>query len=107
MGQRLNLSFQKSMGVNILDEYSDEQASRRRYKAVIDGKTYTIVGNRSEAHMRAVTSLMNQQLAQLNKMAPDMSKEEAAILLAFNAISDQLEKTAEYDRSKQADHDAQ
>lgn len=71
---------------------------KRRYKAVVDGKTYTIVGNRSEGHMKAVTDIMNEQLEQIKKLAPQTSKEEAAILLAFNAISDQLdnaEKTAE------------
>ncbi|WP_439646114.1 cell division protein ZapA [Secundilactobacillus silagei] len=62
------------------------QPARRRFKAVIDGQSYTIVGNQTEAHMRAVTELMNQQLAQLKKLAPDMSKEEASILLAFNAF---------------------
>lgn len=90
-----------------MDEEKDAQASRRRFKAVIDGQSYTIVGNRSEAHMRAVTSLMNQQLNQLKKLAPDMSKEEAAILLAFNAISDQLVKAAETDRLKKANHSAE
>ncbi|WP_246147742.1 cell division protein ZapA [Secundilactobacillus folii] len=89
------------------DSKDEQQPSRRRFKAVIDGKSYTIVGNRSEAHMRAVTSLMNQQLAQLKKLAPDMSKEETAILLAFNAISDQLETTARYDHESNADQHAE
>lgn len=88
------------LGVNYLDNAKEPQPARRRFKAVIDGQSYTIVGNRSEAHMRAVTELMNKQLAQLKKLAPDMSKEEASILLAFNAISDQLEKAEAYDKLK-------
>ncbi|MGL0748081.1 cell division protein ZapA [Secundilactobacillus paracollinoides] len=72
--------------------------NKRRFKAVIDGQSYTIVGNKSTAHMQAVTELMNQQLAQLQKLAPSMTKQEAATLLAFNAISDQLDKAAELDR---------
>ncbi|MFC6255068.1 cell division protein ZapA [Secundilactobacillus hailunensis] len=81
------------------------QPARRRFKAVIDGQSYTIVGNQTEAHMRAVTELMNQQLAQLKKLAPDMTQEEASILLAFNAISDQLEKAEAYDQTEKHQDD--
>ncbi len=91
--------------VNSLANAKEPQPARRRFKAVIDGQSYTIVGNRSEAHMQAVTELMNKQLAQLKKLAPDMSKEEASILLAFNAISDQLEKAEAYDQIKKQDAD--
>lgn len=93
--------------MDTLDNQTDEAAARRRFKAVIDGQTYTIVGNKSEAHMRAVTSIMNQQLTQLKKLAPDMTKEEAAVLIAFNAISDQLQKTAAYDQLKQTNEKPQ
>ncbi|KRN18428.1 cell division protein ZapA [Secundilactobacillus similis] len=87
----------------VLHETDDEvNPQRRRFKAVVDGQTYTIVGSRSEAHMRAVTTLMNQQLNQLKQLAPSMTKEEAAILLAFNAISDQLEKATQLDRLQKA-----
>lgn len=72
---------------------------KRRFKAIVDSKTYTIVGNRSEAHMKAVTDIMNKQLSQIKKLAPQTSNEEAAILLAFNAISDQLD-IAEKDAQK-------
>lgn len=83
-----------------MTDQSDEKPARRRFKAEINGHTYTIVGNRSEAHMRAVTKLMNEQLNQLKQLAPTMSEEEAAVLMAFNAISDQLEKAEAYDRLK-------
>ncbi|GAK48031.1 stimulator of FtsZ polymerization and component of cell-division Z-ring [Secundilactobacillus oryzae JCM 18671] len=73
---------------------------KRRFKAVIGGKTYTIVGSRSEAHMQAVTEQMNRELSQLNELAPRMSKEDAAILLAFNAISDQLIATQKLNELK-------
>jgi cell division protein ZapA len=99
------MSLIETLEVNHLDNAKKPQPARRRFKAVIDGQSYTIVGNRTEAHMQAVTDLMNKQLAQLKKLAPDMSKEEASILLAFNAISDQLEKTEAYDRLKKQDQD--
>ena len=97
------MSLIGTLEVNHLDNAKEPQPARRRFKAVIDGQSYTIVGNHSQAHMQAVTELMNKQLAQLKKLAPDMSKEEASILLAFNAISDQLEKAEAYDQIKKQD----
>ncbi|WP_125545860.1 cell division protein ZapA [Levilactobacillus lindianensis] len=66
-----------------------------RFKAMIAGKTYTIVGQATDEHMRAVTTVLNQQFEQLKTLSPKMSKEDAAILMAFNAISDQLKMADE------------
>ena len=66
-----------------------------RFKATIAGKTYTIVGQATDEHMRAVTTVLNQQFEQLKTLSPKMSKEDAAILMAFNAISDQLKMADE------------
>lgn len=63
---------------------------KRRYKAEIDGKTYVIIGPGSEGHMAAVTQMLNTQLAEIKKLSPSISNEDAAILLAFNAMSDQI-----------------
>ncbi|MBS1005715.1 cell division protein ZapA [Levilactobacillus brevis] len=68
-----------------------------RFKAVIAGKTYTIVGQATDEHMRAVTEVLNEQLTQLKQLSPNMSKEDAAILMAFNAVSDQLKMVAAQD----------
>ncbi|MDO4432254.1 MAG: cell division protein ZapA [Aerococcaceae bacterium] len=65
---------------------------KRRYKATIAGKSYTIVGTRSELHMNAVTELVNQQLQQLEELAPDLSIADRCVLMAINAVSDQLAK---------------
>lgn len=67
-----------------------------RFKAMIAGKTYTIVGQATDEHMRAVTTVLNQQFEQLKTLSPKMSKEDAAILMAFNAISDQLKMADEH-----------
>lgn len=67
---------------------------KRRFKAVIDGKEYTIIGPGSPAHFQTVTALLNQQLAALRQASPKLSKEDAAILLAFNALSDQVSQAA-------------
>ncbi|MCM6797185.1 cell division protein ZapA [Levilactobacillus brevis] len=68
-----------------------------RFKAVIAGKTYTIVGQATDEHMRAVTEVLNEQFIQLKQLSPNMSKEDAAILMAFNAVSDQLKMVAAQD----------
>ena len=73
-----------------------------RFKAVIAGKPYTIVGQATDDHMRAVTTLLNEQFKQLKQVSPDISKEDAAVLMAFNAISDQLKMAAAADAADTA-----
>lgn len=63
---------------------------KRRFKAEIAGKTYTIIGPGTTAHFQATTALLNQQLAQIQKLSPELSLQDAAVLLAFNALSDQV-----------------
>ncbi|KAF1305117.1 cell division protein ZapA [Enterococcus saccharolyticus] len=65
---------------------------KKRFKAVIDNQTYTIIGQESTEHMTMVTKLVNDQLNELKQLSPQMDSEQAAILLAVNAISDQLKK---------------
>ena len=69
--------------------------AKRRYKAVIANQSYTIIGQETSQHMDRVTRLVNEQLQEIRQMAPQTSQEEAAILLAVNAISDQLKKQEE------------
>lgn len=69
--------------------------SKRRFKAEIDGQDYTIIGSASDRHMQTVTRMMNEQIAQLKKLAPELSDQKIATLIAFNAISDQVDKQAE------------
>lgn len=60
---------------------------KRRYKAKIGEKSYIIIGPGSEEHMAHVTSYLNEQLAQLKRISPGITDEEASVLLAFNATS--------------------
>lgn len=68
---------------------------KKRFKAVIANQTYTIIGNESTSHMELVTKLVNEQLSEIKSLSPQMDTEQAAILLAVNAISDQLKKQQE------------
>ena len=74
----------------------------RRFKAVIGDKAYTIIGPGSEQHFLTVTKLLNERLDQVKKLAPDLTAEEQAILVAFNAVSDQVKLlAAQQDHSDQ------
>ena len=63
---------------------------KQRYKAKIAGKEYVIVGQRSRQHMNAVVDLLNGQLEQLAELTPELSVADRSILMAINALSDQL-----------------
>jgi cell division protein ZapA len=63
---------------------------KRRYKANIAGRSYTLIGPGSIAHFDAVTQILNDQLTQIHRLQPKLSREDAAILLAFNALSEQV-----------------
>ncbi|WP_283678633.1 cell division protein ZapA [Lentilactobacillus sp. Marseille-Q4993] len=63
---------------------------KRRFKTTIDGVDYTFIGNNTDEHMQAVADLLNEQMEQIKDQLPDSSKEDRAILAAFNAISNQL-----------------
>ncbi|CZQ98106.1 cell division protein ZapA [Trichococcus ilyis] len=69
--------------------------NKRRFKTIIAGKTYTIVGNKAPEHLTAVSELVNAQLEQIKEAAPALGREERGILVAVNAISDQLTKQLE------------
>jgi cell division protein ZapA (FtsZ GTPase activity inhibitor) len=69
--------------------------NKRRFKTIIAGKTYTIVGNKAPEHLTAVSDLVNAQLEQIKQAAPALGREERGILVAVNAISDQITKQLE------------
>lgn len=63
---------------------------KRRTKVEINGKEYTIVGDKSSAHVNLVADTINKQIEELTSLSSNLSKEEQAILMAVNAISDQI-----------------
>lgn len=65
---------------------------KTRYKAVIADHSYTIIGQESKQHMDLVTKIVNEQLGEIKHISPQTDDEQASVLLAINAISDQLKK---------------
>ena len=66
--------------------------AQNRYKAIVASQTYTIIGQESKQHMDMVTALVNEQLNEIMSLSPEITQEKAAMLLAINAVSDQLKK---------------
>lgn len=64
---------------------------RKRVKVVINNKEYTIIGTKSAVHIQLIAKKINEQLEKINELSPGLSKEEQAILIAVNAMSDQID----------------
>ena len=52
---------------------------KTRYKANIDGQTYTIIGHESKEHMDLVVRLVNEQLNEIKSLSTQIDNEQAAI----------------------------
>ncbi|WP_018659816.1 cell division protein ZapA [Allofustis seminis] len=74
---------------------------KRRWKATINHKEYTMIGAYSEEHLRTVSHLANEQLEKLKVLAPHLSETDRAILLALNAISARVESEAQLKKSRE------
>lgn len=74
------------------------EPGKRRFKVQIDGEEFTIIGKSTPEHMNAVMEVTNQELTTIKKMMPSLSEKKAALLLAINAVSDQLDKQDELDK---------
>lgn len=65
---------------------------KQRHQVKINGKEYVILSQKSQEHIELVAEMVNQQLEHLAEMAPELSLIDQTILLAVNAISDQVDK---------------
>ena len=68
---------------------------KSRVKAVISGKSYTIIGKKSQQEMQSIVRVLQEQLDQITRVSDKLSNEEVALLAAINAISNQFEKQEE------------
>ena len=75
-----------------MDESGGAMDGKKRFKVKISGKDYTIVGSLSATHLNTVVDLVNQQIDQLTELAPELSNADRCVLMAVNAVSDQLQK---------------
>jgi len=73
------------------------QNGKKHYKANLAGKDYTISGSACLPHFKATETLFNKQLKQIKLVSPQLTPVDQAILLSFNALSDQLYKQSEID----------
>ena len=73
---------------------------QERLKVELDGHVYNFVGRSSLANMKAAARLLKRQLSQIKRLSPDISDESASVLLAYNAISNQLKLQDRLDHLK-------
>ncbi|MBM7618115.1 cell division protein ZapA [Weissella uvarum] len=78
------------------------EAEKWRYRGKIGNHDVVITSNKDDAHMDAVFEIANQQLAQLHQANASLKFEDQLILLAVNAISDQLDMQTKLDEGKEA-----
>lgn len=72
-------------------------ANKKRFKGNIGNQEVVITSTKDDAQMEAVFEIANQQLAHLTEANPSLSVENHLVLLAVNAISDQLDMQAKLD----------
>lgn len=70
-----------------------------RVKGNVLGKSYTLSTPEDEAHMQAVFKLINTQLADLQQQNPKIEQADALVLIALNALSDQLRMQRKYEEN--------
>jgi cell division protein ZapA len=63
-----------------------------RYKAIVDGVQYTIISSETKESLDMVTQIVDEQFCTLKQKFQAASGEQIAILLAINAVNDQLKK---------------
>lgn len=78
---------------------------KHRYRAKLGDREFTIIGNSSIEHMASVSKIVNHKLDQIQKMAPKLSRQDQALLLAFNSVSDQLKMELELEELTKPDND--
>lgn len=71
--------------------------NKKRFKGNIGNQEVVITSTKDDAQMEAVFEIANQQLAHLTEANPSLSVENQLVLLAVNAISDQLDMQAKLD----------
>lgn len=64
--------------------------SLNRVKVQIGNEDYTVISNYSNGHVTAATELLNEQLAQLENLSPELDDKKRVILLALNTLSKQI-----------------
>lgn len=74
---------------------------KRRFHGTLLDQAIVVTSSKDQAHMEAVFDLANQQLAELKKLDPRLTDQQRLMLLAINALSDQLTMQIERDKGAQ------
>ncbi len=71
---------------------------KNRFQGTLLGQSIVVTSTKDQAHMEAVFDLANQQVADLQKLDPHLTDQQCLMLLAINALSDQLTMQIKQDK---------
>lgn len=72
-----------------MENSHEEELKTVRVK--MDGETYPVRGRATEAYVRLLAGYVDQKIAEVRKVQPNLPRHRAAILAALN-LADDLEK---------------
>lgn len=72
------------------------EQKRSKITVEIYNKTYTIIGNESESHVKLVASLVDQKMNEIHKHNSHLDSTKLAVLTAVNTMNDYLKLKEDY-----------
>lgn len=72
------------------------EQKRSKITVEIYNKSYTIIGNESENHVRLVASLVDQKMNEIHEHNSHLDSTKLAVLTAVNTMNDYLKLKEDY-----------
>lgn len=72
------------------------EQKRSKITVEIYNKTYTIIGNESESHVKLVASLVDQKMNEIHNHNSHLDSTKLAVLTAVNTMNDYLKLKEDY-----------
>ncbi|MBF0780723.1 MULTISPECIES: cell division protein ZapA [unclassified Granulicatella] len=67
---------------------------KRRVKVIIDAQKYVVVSQKSNEHVKTAAELVDEQYKQIKRLT-NLAEKDAALLVALNTISKQIDLESE------------
>ncbi|MDQ0224657.1 cell division protein ZapA [Metabacillus niabensis] len=75
-------------------------SNRPKSKTTVDiyGQQYSIIGSESTSHIRAVASIVDDKMREINSMNPSLDINKLAVLTAVNVVHEYLKLKEDYEK---------
>ncbi|MGM7720906.1 cell division protein ZapA [Metabacillus sp. Hm71] len=75
-------------------------SNRPKSKTIVDiyGQRFSIVGAESTSHIRAVASIVDDKMREINSKNPSLDINKLAVLTAVNVVHEYLKLKEEYEK---------